>query len=334
MPITSANWYTASSGGWTTSIPYIAEPTWTQSNNNSNQGNGQGSGGTGGNTGGGVNTSAQVLASMQNPHDHQWPGIPGFAWEFGPVDSNGTPPVVSSTRCSAGLPWFQITYVTNPPSTDTATRVQIRMLEGYLYSSSLAKWVKGFQATSSSLWNGYQYPNDFGSGTVPLTNVRDESANGGGISFLLSKTQTTGSVGQGTINCCIHGYPNQRIDLTALGLPSLTDIIACFTTAQVRLIPQNSGGTIEPQANYEAGVGWDWWLNTSIGFNPNQNNNPGAGQGQEKSIPINGNWQALNFWTGPVGFFPTWTGNQGQFTSGISLNTMSGNLPPLNALGT
>lgn len=284
-------------------------------------------------SGNGVNTLAEALNDMQQPHDHRWPGAPGSSWEYGPVDSNASPPLVGAVQCSACLPWFQISYTTDPPSADTNTRVQVRMLELYCYSTSRHGWVVASQVNTLDVFGGYEYPNDFGLGTAPSVDVRDERYANGGISFLLSKQQTTGSVGQGQVNCCIRGFPDSRADLTALGLPHLSDITSIFTTAQFRLVLDDPNGTDDRAlAAYMANAGCDFWLNTNVGAILSRTNSPTAGQGRLRTIPTNGSWVACNFWTGPKGFQPTWTGGTA-YSVGLTLAQMQADPPPLNALG-
>lgn len=285
---------------------------------------GGGGGSQGGGSGSGVNTLATVLADMQTADEERPEGVPdGYSWAWGPTCGTSTP---TNPLCTAGTYGGQVYFGASGRGTDTNTRVQIRMVEMYVYSISQAKWLVMMQANGEFNGNGISggfFVEDYaGNASVPGS-IRDESANGGGISVMLPRQRDGRGVGY---NFEFFGNNRGSIPVAA------SDVAAGFTTMQARLVLDNPGGTDDRHlANYVVNQEFDWWVNLTIGFDQGQNN-PGGAQGRFRRVPTDGSWIAANAWNGPRGQVPSWP-QAGVFNSGITLATMQANPPPLNAMG-
>lgn len=289
-----------------------------------------GGGGSQGGGAGGVNTLNTVLSDMQLADEDRPHGVPDFySWAFGPSVGVSTP---TNPLCTAGTYGGQIYFGSAGPGGDTNTRVQLRMIEMYVYSVSQAAWLVMMQANGQNNGNGIngaQYIEDYFQNESVPANIRDESANGGGISVLMTKqTRAAGPTPNGASHYNFEFFGNSRGSIPV----AASDVGAAFTTMQARLILDNPHGTDDRSlANYVVNQEFDWWVNLTIGFDQGQNN-PGGAQGRFRKVPTDGAWIACNAWNGPRGFTPTWQ-NGSTYGTGITLATMQAHPVPLNAMG-
>ena len=151
----------------------------------------------------------------------------------------------------------------NPPA-DSNTRVQIGVLDAWYLSKSTNKWVLLQHADKV---NGAAYVEDFANDANKAADIKDESANGGGISV------TAGN-----------GY-NFHFWTSRAVLPDPNDIAGVFTRFQSRLILADPRGVDDrASARYLASDGADYWRGLYSGWASDWSNNGGVGSGRFKFV--------------------------------------------------
>ena len=156
----------------------------------------------------------------------------------------------------------------NPPANGN-TRVQIGALDAWYLSKSTNKWVLLQHADQVS---GAAYVEDFANDANKIADIRDESANGGGISV------TAGN-----------GY-NFHFWTSRATLPDTSDIAGVYTRFQSRLILADSSGVDDRDSTrYLASDGADYWRSLYSGWASDWSNNGGVASGRFKFVT--NNWQ-------------------------------------------
>ncbi len=172
--------------------------------------------------------------------------------------------------------WGQVYIKRGASQASTNTRVQIRNLTTKFLNSHDSIW----QTVQSGTFGGAAYVEDFKDNSNKGADIRDESGNQGGLSMIVGEGNYAGYN--------YHFYTNGRAQV------DVNTIIGVFTTAEMRLIKADTNGTDDrDQSKYIAGIGADWWLNTSTGWLPDWSANSGIGGGRWKYIT--NEWQSFNF---------------------------------------
>lgn len=129
------------------------------------------------------NTLQQVIDDSTLQHEAKPEGVPStYSWVDGPTIyhlDQVPPPLLGQFHALEG--WGQV-YVASGGSKATNVRVQIRNLNTYVFRLSDMQW---HLIQDAPMVIGAAYTEDFQSGPSISIPIRDESANGGGISVKL-----------------------------------------------------------------------------------------------------------------------------------------------------
>ena len=117
----------------------------------------------------------------------------------------------------------------------------------------------------------------------PVREAVDESANGGGSSFIVGVGPWAGYN--------YHFWPSG-----GRALVDVNNVVGVYTSCEARLILDNpSGPDDRAQCKNILQMGGDWWLNTTTGWLPDWSANSGIGAMRTKWVTPN--WQTYNFCT-------------------------------------
>jgi hypothetical protein len=215
-----------------------------------------------------INNISTVISDMQGTHEGLPTGVPvTYTWQAGPRIGMGNDP----GTYRAMIPWGAV-FETDPGSTCTNTRVEIKNLKAYYLSKRTNTW----QPWSSTVRPyGTLVAQDLTSGISKAANIRD--VDGGGITVLV----------EDGYDFMFSAPKRTEIDPT--------DIAGVFVTVQARLVKADNAQVDDRNlANYMICAGGDYWLDlTATGANFSKNGDIAIG----KFKRVTNDWRAFNMST-------------------------------------
>jgi len=220
-----------------------------------------------------------IINDMTLPPDAALHGTEAMSWGSGTASPQ---PITVPAKNWKGewfraiTSWGQV-YIPREGSTAANTRCQIRGLTTKLLMSS-GEWVT---VQSSTNPEGAAFVEDFANNASMDARARDESNNGGGLSFIVG-------VGNWS-NHNYHFWPSG-----GRATVDVDNVIGVYTTCEARLILDNTAGTDDrAQCKNLLQMGADWWLDTTTGWLPDWSANSGIGSMRAKWVTSD--WQSFNF---------------------------------------
>lgn len=220
-----------------------------------------------------------IINDMTLPPDAALHGTEGLSWGGGEASPQ---PITVPAQNWKGE-WFQAmtswgqVYIPREGSGATNTRCQIRNLTTKLLMNT-GQWVT---VQSSGSPEGAAFVENFANNSSMDAGARDESANGGGLSFIVGVGAWAGHN--------YHFWPTG-----GRATVDVANVIGVFTTCEARLIMDNASGPDDrAQCKNVLQMGADWWLNTSTGWLPDWSANSGIGGTRAKWVTSN--WQSFSF---------------------------------------
>ena len=220
-----------------------------------------------------INSVQIIKNDMILPHEGNPSGIgEGSNWYFGPRVGEGNAP--PSPDWSAMTAWGQVYNPVGVENIVQNVRFQIRNIQAWYLSKRDGQW-KSWQINQGI--SGSNYVEDFVDDKSITADIRDESANGGGISSTIRRGYN------------FHFWPAQRASMDP------TDIAGIWIVAESRLIvddpslPDNRG-----EARLMLSMGGDYWQSLDAQWDQWKTNRD-FGIGRFKFITPE--WQAFNMHT-------------------------------------
>lgn len=220
-----------------------------------------------------------VIDDMTLPPDAALHGAEAMDWGTGAA---GTPTAVPNKNWKgewfeAMTNWGQV-YIPRAGSTAINTRCQIRNL-----TSKLLRKNGTWETVQSGGPQGGAFREDFMNNEAINPDVRDESANGGGLSMIVG-------VGQWT------GFNYHFWNTGSRAVVDVNNTVAVYTSCEARLIISNPS-LPDDRANCKnlLQMGADWWLNHSGGWLPDWSANSGICGGRAKWVTTE--WQTFSMCT-------------------------------------
>ena len=195
-----------------------------------------------------VLTWAQILSDNGDPANKPYPhdtgiypfGINGYSWELGGDEYLGDPTRLPPATWSGMTAWFIIYQeaVTRGGAAKptVACNVSIRKFQSWVHKKS-GGWAQVQSAPPDNVVSARLTPNQASGGNATVTRNSDGSS-------------SWPSPGKGFIN---HGWPNSRGSFTA------GTVDGCFSYFEMKVD--------QPNANYIAASGIDWWTSPSAAGN-------------------------------------------------------------------
>jgi hypothetical protein len=221
-----------------------------------------------------------VIEDMILPGDAPLHGTEGLSWGDG--GGGATLPLPCPAKNYKGE-WFEAmtcwgqAYIARTGNTATNVRVQIRNVKTKLLKKN-GKWI----IVQSGNILGAAFVESFANNENKPADIRNESANGGGVSVIVGIGDYAGYN--------FHWWlgPRAAVDVN--------DIVGVFTTCQARLIVDNPD-LPDDRANSKTllDMGADWWLNMTTGWLPGWSANSGIGGGRMKWVK--NDWQHFSMCT-------------------------------------
>lgn len=212
-----------------------------------------------------------VINDMTLAPDAALHGVPSkYSWADGRAARQPMPVPAKNWKkewWQAVTAWGQV-YVPTQSSKATNTRCQIRNLTTKLLLKS-GKWVT---AQSSPGPEGAAFVEDFANNASIGAGSRDESANGGGSSFL---------VGVGPwADHNYHFWPSG-----GRATVDINKVVGVYTSCEARLVLDNPDGPDDrDQCKNVLQMGADWWLDKKTGWLPDWSANSGIGGTRTKWV--------------------------------------------------
>ena len=213
------------------------------------------------------------------PNDAAPDGVPSnYSWytSAASIGWGNNPP--SDWKAITG--WGQVYNVkgTHPQEDAPNTRVQLRNEQTWILSKSTHRWTEVQGQKNPS---GAAFADDFGNNGSKGTTIKNESANGGGISV---------TAGDGYN---FHFWPGDRASIDP------TDIAGVYTKFEARLVLDNPNKTDDrSKAHYIASAGADYWRSQNAAWASDWSNNGGVGGGRFKTVTDD--WQNFSMETLPA----------------------------------
>jgi hypothetical protein len=163
------------------------------------------------------------------------------------------------------------------PSQALNTRVQIKDAESWILSKSTGKWT---EVQDADQVEGAAYVADFKNNVSKETWMKDESANGGGISVIAG-------------NGYNFHFWTKRVDINP------TDIAGVYTKFDARLVKHNPNGPDDrAEARYVASAAGDYWRSKSAPWASDWSNNSQIASGRYKWVT--NDWRTFSMGTLPT----------------------------------
>lgn len=219
-----------------------------------------------------INSLQTIKDDMTLPHEGYPNGVSEHTgWSFRPrVGEGNTPP---EPDWSAMTAWGQV-YIAKGESPVQNVRFQLRNMQAWYLSKADGQWKK-WQDNQDI--GGALYAESFSGNENKPTDIRDESANGGGVSSVIEPGYN------------FHFWPAQRASMDP------TDINGIWITAESRLIVDDPNLVDNrEQARLMLSVGGDYWQSRDAQWDQWQTNRD-FGIGRFKFITPE--WQAFNMHT-------------------------------------
>ena len=220
-----------------------------------------------------------IIDDMTLPPDAAFHGTEAMDWGTGAA---GTPTSVPHQNWKgewfeAMTNWGQV-YIPRAGSPATNTRCQIRNL-----TSKLLRKNGTWETVQSGGPQGAAFREDFKNNEAINPDVRDESANGGGLSMIVG-------VGQWA------GFNYHFWNTGSRAVVDVNNTVAVYTACEARLIISNPS-LPDDRATCKniLQMGADWWLNQSGGWLPDWSANGGICGGRAKWVTSE--WQTFTMCT-------------------------------------
>lgn len=225
---------------------------------------------------------AQVIVNdMMLPGDAPLHGTDKLAWGSGNsgVDDKSVPyKNYKGEWYRAMTNWGQV-YIPRSGNTATNTRCQIRNVISKLLRKD-GTWVLVQSGNPTGAAYNEYFAND---GNVDA-GIKDESANGGGVSVIVGIGNWTGH------NFHFWTAESLRADI------DINNIVAVYTSCEARLIIDNPNKPDDRAiCKNILMMGADWWLDKTTSWKPDWSANSGIASGRSKFVTTE--WQTFNMCT-------------------------------------
>ena len=220
-----------------------------------------------------------IIDDMTLPPDAALHGTEALDWGTGAA---GTPTSVPNKNYKgewfeAMTNWGQV-YIPRAGSTAINTRCQIRNL-----TSKLLRKNGTWEIVQSGDPQGAAFRENFANNESKDAGIRNESANGGGVSMIVGVNDWA-------------GFNFHFWSTGSRAVVDVTNTVAVFTTCEARLIINNPS-LPDDRASCKnlLQMGGDWWLNQSGGWLPDWSANSGICGGRAKWVTSE--WQSFSMCT-------------------------------------
>ncbi len=231
-----------------------------------------------------VKCAQAIIDDMTLPGDAPLHGTEKFGWGLG---NGGIEKILIPAKNYKGESWTAMTnwgqvYIPRSGSIAMNTRCQIRNVQTLILSKD-GKW-RRIQYGSPS---GAAFKEDFANDFSKPANVRNEAANGGGISVIVGVGDYAG------FNFHFWTAKPARADIDT------NTVAGIFTSCEARLIIDDLKKPDDRAACKNIlMMGADWWLNKETSWKPDWSANSGISGGRSKWVTPE--WQTYNMCTLPA----------------------------------